>query len=297
MLRCHKLSKRYGSTLALDSVDLALERGKPIALVGPNGAGKTTLLSILCGFVRPSGGEVEVLGCRPGSRALVGRLSALPQDAQLDPRFAINRQLALFARLRGMSANQASRDAQRVLEIVGLTDAAGARPGELSHGMRKRIAIAQALLGTPELVLLDEPTAGLDPENARAIRKLIGEHADTTSFIVSSHNLDELEKLCDSVVHIDRGRVREQIGIRDMANKGYLTIGIQPAHRDSIVAVLEALPGVERVATTGDGNLLLEFDPTRHVRMDVDVVSALADGQLDYRHLIRGRTLEDQLFD
>ncbi|MBZ4679319.1 MAG: transporter, partial [Shewanella sp.] len=200
LINCNGLSKLYGSKRALDSVDLQLEPGSPIALVGPNGAGKTTLMSLLLGYIRPSSGEITVMGQRPGSTGLLGQISALPQDAALDPGFSLLTQFSLFARMQGMGAEAAKAESMRVLALVGLEDVANQKPNSLSHGMGKRAAIAQALIGNPKLVLLDEPTAGLDPANARKIRELVESLSADTTFIISSHNLDELEKLCDRVL-------------------------------------------------------------------------------------------------
>ena len=173
VVRIKALEKRFGSAKALSDLTLELDSGPPIALIGPNGAGKTTLFSVLCGFLKPSSGSVEVLGLKPGSRELVGKLTSMPQDAQMDPHFTVGRQLKHYARLQGLSKHDAGVDASRVLELVQLQNAESMKPEALSHGMRKRVALAQALLGTPELVLLDEPTAGIDPPNVKIIRDLV----------------------------------------------------------------------------------------------------------------------------
>ena len=244
IISCTNLSKYYSGKAALDNVSLSLEAGEPIALIGPNGAGKTTLMSVLCGYVRASNGRATVLGHPPGSAALNGRLSALPQDAQLDPRFTVNRQLRLFATLQKMRRTQAAKDVDRVLELVDLTAAKNQTPAELSHGMRKRVAIAQSLLGNPELVLLDEPTSGLDPVNVKAIRDLIVSCSQNTTFIVSSHNLDELEKLCTTIIHLDHGQLKDQVDLSAVREKGYLTIKLEQSNISNILENLQSLPGV-----------------------------------------------------
>ena len=129
LVTTHGLAKHYGSVRALDALDLTLEQGDPIALVGPNGAGKTTLLSLLCGFISPTRGKAEVLGFPVGSKHLRGKVSALPQDANLDPSISIERQLRLLARLQGFSSNAAVEEVQRVLDTVQLGDI-GARKSE-----------------------------------------------------------------------------------------------------------------------------------------------------------------------
>ncbi|MEM7293560.1 MAG: ABC transporter ATP-binding protein [Pseudomonadota bacterium] len=293
---CRQLSKRFGSTVALDDIDLEIKPGAPVALVGPNGAGKTTLLSALCGFLRPDSGEVQVLGENPGSARLSGKLSALPQDAQFDPRFALGRQMHFYAQLQGLSRAQATMEVSRVLDLVRVPAVAKSNAGELSHGMRKRVAIAQSLMGSPELVLLDEPTAGLDPENARAIRELIQQGAGKTTFVVSSHNLDELEKLCETVIHIDRGQLVDHVDVSPTSASGYLTLGVTQNWLVDVAEMLTHLPGVIDHSTSTQGNIVIRYDEGMHPAMDQHLLRALADAGLSYKHLIRGRTLEDTLY-
>ena len=128
VVHCQKLTKRYGSTAAIDQLTLELDAGEPIALIGPNGAGKTTLISLICGFIRPSGGQVSILGHKAGSAALSGQLAALPQDALLDPRLNVGRQLRFFARLQGLNKREASMEVDRVLDTVDLKASASTRP-------------------------------------------------------------------------------------------------------------------------------------------------------------------------
>jgi len=124
LLRIQNLDKRFGSVKALSDLSLELDAGAPIALIGPNGAGKTTLFSTLCGYLRPSGGSIQILGESPGSRALVGRLTSMPQDARMDPHFSVGKQLVHYARLQGLSKAEATKDMQRVLDVVQLSDSA-----------------------------------------------------------------------------------------------------------------------------------------------------------------------------
>ncbi len=296
IVSCTNLSKRFPGVVALDGLDLQLDAGEPIALIGPNGAGKTTLLSLLCGFVRASNGQLTVLGHAPGSVNLNGRLSALPQDAQLDPRFSVGRQLRLFAELQGIGGRAAVAEMKRVLELVNLPDAEGKKPDELSHGMRKRVAISQALLGSPELVLLDEPTAGLDPANVKAIRDLIYSLSSGATFIVSSHNLDELEKLCGTIVYLDNGRLQNRVGMADDGNEGYLTIKLDKKDARQVLVSLPTLPGVVQVSQKQQGEIVLQYDVTTNPGMDQQLLKFLAENNWTYKHLINGRTLEDKLF-
>ena len=298
LLNCRGLLKQYGNLRALDSIDLTLEAGAPIALIGPNGAGKTTLFSILCGFLRPSGGEVSILGSKPGSSELHGRLAALPQDANLDPRFTVGHQLILFARLQGLSSKQASSEAQRVLEQVDLLETFSMKPEALSHGMRKRVMFAQALMGNPELVLLDEPTAGLDPPNVKAMRNLIGGAASEATFIISSHNLDELEKVCGSVVHLEKGKLKGVVSIDQSKSSGYLTLVMAELTTtvEQVERVLSEIVGVRDVGFNAPNQFVLNYDATNYPQIDLEVMRRISAMGWKYRQVVNGRTLEDQLY-
>ena len=298
ILSCQSLLKKYGSVHALNGVDLEIESGAPIALIGPNGAGKTTLFSIACGFLRPSSGNIEVLGNKPGSPQLHERLAALPQDAQLDPRFSVGHQLVLFARLQGFSAKQANTEARRVLEQVTLSETFTMKPEALSHGMRKRVLFAQALIGKPELILLDEPTAGLDPPNVRVMRSLISEATSAVTFIISSHNLDELEKVCSSVVHLEKGRLKGIVSIDQAKSSGYLTLvmGELTVPVEKIMSVLSAVAGVRDISFSAPNRFLLGYDANSYPQIDLAVMQQVSANGWKYRQLMNGRSLEDQLY-
>jgi ABC-type multidrug transport system ATPase subunit len=291
-----QVSKRYGDKLALSDVEFSLEKGAPVALIGPNGAGKTTLFSLLCGYIQPSSGSISILGHAPGNSALFGRLSALPQDAQLDPRFTIATQLNFYARLQGMSNKLAKNDTIRVLEMVGLLDAVNSLPSELSHGMRKRATIAQALLGNPEIVMLDEATAGLDPVNAREIRAIVAEHASEVNFILSSHDLSELERLCDQVLYLENGLLKQHQTLGNNDSARFITLRMKQNHPEIMSAILQ-IAGVNQVDITQDREYLLTISNEQaYVNIEVDLLTALAKNDWSYTQLINGKTLENQLF-
>ena len=295
MIRTQALTKRYGSTLALDSLNIELQQGEPIALIGPNGAGKTTLLSLLCGFIKASSGHVEILGHKAGSAQLSGKLAALPQDAVLDPRLSVGRQLRFFARLQGISGKAARVEVARVLETVDLQDSVKTRPTELSHGMRKRVAIAQALIGSPELVLLDEPTAGIDPPNAKMIRDLVREQSSNTTFIVSSHNLDELERLCSHVVYLEQGRLKSVGAItNDDSSHDVLTLRAPSIPAEPFIDQCKGLGDVIEVTRTGQGDYLIKTD--NDMAASVELLRLLQQNNWRYRQLSRGKTLEERLY-
>jgi len=288
------LSKNYGSVQALDSIDLTLESGEPIALIGPNGSGKTTLFSLLCGYIHPSAGSATILGHNAGSKTLNGKLAALPQDAHLDPRFSIQRQLQLLAKLQGYGGVAAKKEVDRVLETVLLSDAGAKKPGELSHGMRKRVSIAQSLIGDPELILLDEPTAGIDPPNVKIIRDLIRNESSKATFFISSHNLDELEKLCSTVVYLSEGKLVESGPIGTSSDDGYLTLRLPSVPEDEFVRECSKLTGVLNVQRQAQGDYLIH--QTEGHAVDQALLSLLAKNGWRYSHLIKGRSLEERLY-
>lgn len=296
IISVQNLAKNYGDKQALQHVDFELSKGAPIALVGPNGAGKTTLFSLLCGYIQPTSGVIEVLGEKPASSALFGRLSALPQDAQLDPRFSIATQITFYARLQGMSRAVAKKDMQRVLTMVGLSDVANSRPSELSHGMRKRATIAQALLGTPEIVMLDEATAGLDPKNAKEIRAIVAEHANDVTFILSSHDLSELERLCEQVLYLESGKLKQHDSLNKHEGEKFITLRMKQDY-DALIPQLMTIPSIFQVDITQDREYLISIATNlNNVDAELAILTLLQKNNWFYAQLINGKTLENQLF-
>ena len=296
LIDCNQLGKHYGSTQALADVSLSLEPGAPVALIGPNGAGKTTFMSIICGFIRPSSGNVRVMGHAPGSHHALSKLSALPQDAWLDPHFSIERQLRHYAQLRGLSSRNARTETSRVLKKVQLDDRAASKPSQLSHGMRKRIMIAQAMIGDPELILLDEPTAGIDPPNVKIIRELISAESANATFIISSHNLDELEKVCTKVIHLADGRLKGISQIDENSQDGYLSITLRPGADKPPLDQIKHMAGVSHAELRGSSEIAIQYDEHTHPDTDIAVLNLLSQHNWRYRKLVKGRSLEEQLF-
>ncbi|TMP27854.1 ABC transporter ATP-binding protein [Pseudoalteromonas rubra] len=295
VIEVNELTKHFGSKCALDKVSFTIDQGHTIALVGPNGAGKTTLFSILCGFLRADSGAVRVLGHTPGDSSLFGILSALPQDAQLDPRFSVGKQLTFYGQLQGLSRAQAQQETARVLEQVDLSNQINAKASELSHGMRKRICIAQALIGKPRIVLLDEATAGLDPINAKAIRTLVADLSKDMTFILSSHDLSELERLCDTVLYLEQGKLtsHQRYG-QNGSDTAYLTLQVKQPDSQMQLHIAR-LDGVKHVRQSQPDEFVIEYD-THQVALDIALLKLCHHHGWVYKQLINGNTLENQLF-
>jgi ABC-2 type transport system ATP-binding protein len=210
-IRAAGLTKRFGPTLALDGVDVELSPGVT-GLLGPNGAGKTTLLRILATVMAPDRGDLELLGHRPdtasGRLEIRRRLGYLPQEPGFHRHFTAFEFVDYVAILKEWGDRRARHDeVRRVLALVGLEDRMRTRIRDLSGGMRRRVAIAQSLLGAPELVLLDEPTAGLDPEQRLRFRELLGTAASGSTVVLSTHQTDDVAALCHHVLVLLGGRV------------------------------------------------------------------------------------------
>ncbi|GLY89428.1 ABC transporter [Actinoallomurus iriomotensis] len=206
-MRIRGLRKRYGDVDAVDGVDLDIPRGEVFALLGPNGAGKSTTVEILEGHRRRTGGEVAVLGADPGrpTRRWRARIGIVSQTSEERPQLTVRETVRHYA-----GYYPAPRDPDEVIKAVGLTEKAGARLSRLSGGQRRRVDVALGIVGDPELLFLDEPTTGFDPDARRQFWKLIESLAgDGTTILLTTHYLDEAEALADRVGVIARGRLVE----------------------------------------------------------------------------------------
>jgi ABC-2 type transport system ATP-binding protein len=205
-IRCKSLTKRYpGGVLAVDGLDLEVWEGECFGLLGPNGAGKTTTIEVLEGLLKPTSGEVEVLGRSWDRRHLELRqeIGISLQETRLSERLSVRETLVLF---RSFYANGLDPDV--TIELVGLTEKARSWVGKLSGGQKQRLAVACALVGDPKLLFLDEPTTGLDPQSRRQLWEILKRlKAEGRTILITTHYMDEAERLCDRVAIIDRGKV------------------------------------------------------------------------------------------
>jgi len=289
-------TRRFGTKVAVDGVSLTINRGEVYGLIGPNGAGKTTTFSMMCGYLRPTRGTVRVMGVDPFvDGALKGKIGVLPQDAMLPGGWKVGPLLMYWARLSGLDAPE--KEARTSLERVGLMEAWGVDTHALSHGMAKRAALAQALMGRPPLVLLDEPTAGLDPRIANQVRQVIREMKDQqTTVVVSSHNLQELEQLCDAAAILDRGKLAQAGTMNELTAQG-AEFRVQVARGTIIIPELQSLPGVTSARMEGETLLHIRFDGQAH--RPEEVISRVVGHLLQTGVLIlgvsQGRRLEERV--
>ena len=266
VLRCLGLRKRFGDRLAVDDVGFEVAAGECYGLLGPNGAGKTTTISLICGLLVGDGGEVTVAGQRIGARSVRARstIGYVPQDIALYPELSAAENLRFFGRLYGLTGRTLAERVDAVLASVGLADRAGERIEHYSGGMKRRANIAAGLLHRPQLLVLDEPTVGVDPQSRNAILETVGGlRADGLAVLYTTHYMEEAERLCDRVGIIDEGRLvaegtrRElvaRVGITDrvrvvaMASAGDLT---------RLAAACRTIPGIVGADTADDGVTLV----------------------------------------
>ena len=210
VVKARRLRKCYGGQVVVDDIDLDVPRGRCFGLLGPNGAGKTTTLRMLMGLTPPDAGQLEVLGydIPRQARRMHARLGLVPQGDNLDPDFSVVHNLRTYARYFGIPRHELEQRLPRLLAFAALEHKAEAGIATLSGGMKRRLTMARALVNDPELVVLDEPTTGLDPQARQLIwRRLRELLAQGKSLILTTHYMDEAERLCDRLAIMDKGRV------------------------------------------------------------------------------------------
>ncbi|MET7651674.1 CocE/NonD family hydrolase [Streptomyces sp. NPDC005486] len=280
-LQITDLSKKYanGDRYSVRDLSFRVEKGQVLGLLGPNGAGKTTTLRMLMGLITPDGGEIRVFGhaIRPGSPVL-SRVGSFVEGAGFLPHLSGRENLELYWQATGRPAQDAHLE--EALEIAGLGDALARAVRTYSQGMRQRLAIAQAMLGLPDLLILDEPTNGLDPPQIREMREvMIGYAAAGRTVIVSSHLLSEVEQSCTHLVVMDRGKLVQAGPVAEIVGSGdTLLVGTATPVEEPVVEKIAALPGVVSAAPTDEGLLVrLDADGSAQrlvaelVRLDVPV--------------------------
>jgi ABC-2 type transport system ATP-binding protein len=267
------LVKRYGRSEALRGIELDIDTGV-VGLLGPNGAGKTTLLRILATSLSPTSGTVRVLGHDPsdsgGRLAIRRRLGYVPQEVGLYENFTVFDFVDYIAILKELTDRRARRDeVRRVIDAVDLGDVASMRIRKLSGGMRRRVTLAQSLIGRPDVLVLDEPTVGLDPEQRLRFRQIVSEHAERRCVVLSTHMTEDVEALCDRVIVMDLGSISFDGTTADLAEiaAGRVWLDDRPDPRATVSwrtgdgrhrNVGTPPPGAELLApTVQDGYLLL----------------------------------------
>ena len=300
LIECQRLTKSFARKNAIDNLDLVIEPGRTLGLVGPNGAGKTTLFSLISGYLKPTSGKIRVLGDDPGAASQKGHVGTLPQDAPFLKGISVQAQLTLFAKLHSFVGKTAKAEVTRVLKHLKITDLARQYPETLSFGQRKRVAIAQALIGEPELILLDEPTSGLDPVAANDVRNIIRQFTGQCTFIISSHNLDEIADICDEVIIIKQGKLIKYCPISELVERdSSLNLLLSEPLTEQAIQDLNNLNGVDDVITNPANPLRVSvlFDSEQPDQLQLEIMSTVQKYKLSIIEFSRGETLTGKVVD
>ena len=294
LIKVEHLSRRYGDNLAVNDVSFEVRRGEVLGFLGPNGAGKSTTMQMLTGNLAPSAGRIAINGIdmleRPKEAKLA--LGFLPEQPPLYRELSVDEYLTFCARLNRIAKGHIARAVAQAKERCGLTEVGRRLINNLSKGYQQRVGIAQAIIHAPDVVILDEPTVGLDPIQIREIRKLIRELGGEHSVILSTHILPEVQSTCDRVQIINKGRLVLSDSIDGLTRRMQTSSLVVALRHPPAVGELTSIPGVQDVETMEDGRLRLSHDPQQSPA-EIVVEQAVAGGWGLYELTPERLSLED----
>jgi len=298
------LRKLYGRVPAVDGIDLAIERGEIFGLLGPNGAGKTTTILMLLGLTEANAGTAEVAGFNPMREPLEvkRRVGYLPDSVGFYDNLTARENLTYTARLAGLDRDQASERIEEAIARVRLSDVIDHRVGTFSHGMRRRLGLAEVMMKRAEIAILDEPTSGLDPQATFEFLEMIrGLKAERIAVLLSSHLLDQVQAICDRVALFSRGKIALEGTVGELSEKvlgGGYRVEIE-ATGPNLVSIFSQIPGVQRVTpASGDKYHLIAARDVRAALGQAVIASGGSLMRLDhvepsldtiYRHYFEGQ--------
>ncbi len=290
------LVKCRGGRRALDELSLSVPRGAILGLVGENGAGKTTWMMTVAGFLRPDSGEIDLLGggAFEASRHS-GRVAILPQDSELPLEISPMDALYRFGRIQGLSAEASRKSACAALASVNLQERAKASVRTLSHGMRKRAMVAQCFVGNPDVVLLDEPLNGLDPVEADRLRRFIFAQRGQRTIVISSHNLEDVERLCTHVALISKGRLLRMDTLASITHGTDRITYVLNSKPEDLAAINAVIPSVTLDWRENDKSIVCTFtasDGSSVAEINRQLIPAILS-QADILSVTPGQKLEE----
>lgn len=249
MIKVANLSKDYGTVKALDGVSFEVQPGEIVGLLGPNGAGKTTIMKIITGFLRATGGKVEVgdKDVQKYREQIQQQIGYLPESTPLYSDLSVFEHLEYAAESHGLAGEDKEKAIYTVLKICGLEERAHHDVSELSKGYKQRVGLAQALIHDPEILILDEPTSGLDPNQILDIRHLITNLGKKKTIILSTHIMQEVEAVCNRVIMIKQGKIVVDNSVKNLKREqitGFTTKATIKGPEEKVKIVLEAIPGI-----------------------------------------------------
>lgn len=273
MIEIRNLTKRYGNTVAIENLNFSVQKGEVVGFLGPNGAGKSTTMKIITGFMAPTSGDVKVAGADvfEDPIAVKKRIGFLPETPPLYTDMFVRDYLDFVARLKGVEGAQIRSHVDEALEKTGLTNVQKRLIHNLSKGFKQRVGIAQALVSKPEILILDEPTVGLDPAQVAEMRRLIQELRGHHTIVLSTHILPEVQATCERIIIIYKGRIVAEDSLEGLNRR--MTGGRQVFLRatrmdDSLLSSLRAVTGV-RDAKMADGGVQVDTDEHEEVAAEL----------------------------
>ncbi len=301
MIEVEKLTKRYGRETAVDGISFGVERGEILGFLGPNGAGKTTTMRILAGYLPPTEGRAKVAGFDvfEDPLSVKRRVGYAPETPPLYPDLDVVTFLGFCARIKGIDASKRRPHIEEVMEKARVADVRRKLIGRLSKGYRQRVGLAQALLGSPQVLILDEPTAGLDPKQITETRELIRSLGGEHTVVLSTHILPEVSMTCSRVLIINKGRVVAEDTPDNLVHRLKGSRPVRLEVRGETGPVFEAIrqvPGIANVRPLGGGDGFVAFDVEAEAGRDVrgDLARAVTHGGFDLLGLSQsGLSLED----
>ena len=277
MIRVENLTKDYGDFRAIDNISFTVEKGEILGLLGPNGAGKTTVMRMLTCFFPPTQGTLTIAGhsCFEESLKVRKKIGYLPERVPLYEDMKVSDYLGFVARIKGMPGKEVRQKVDQIMEDCGLSNVANKLISAISRGYRQRVGIAQALVNDPEVLILDEPTVGLDPKQIIGIRELIKKLAGKHTVILSTHILSEVSILCDRVIIINKGKVAAVDSLENLSSEGMQKMFLRiQGDLDAVETELASLDGVsgvekEQEFASDDGGYVLTFDDERRGKQNI----------------------------
>ncbi len=291
IIQLRGLRKHYGDFVAVDGLDLTVNEGDIYGFLGPNGAGKSTTIRMMMSLIRPTAGSIELFGMplEQHRNAILRRIGAIVERPDFYNYLTARRNLELLGRLSG--ADVSKSNIMRTLEVVGLAERSESKVKTFSHGMKQRLGIAQALLHDPDLIVLDEPTTGLDPHGMVDVRRIIidlaREHKKTV--LLSSHILPEVELTATRMVIINHGKAIVEGAVQDLLNSGRLKVTVESPMVSEALAVIKTSGFADRVQSTGEHAVIVSLD-----RQEIHAFTQrLIDGGIIIEGIVPVRSLEE----
>jgi ABC-2 type transport system ATP-binding protein len=303
MIKVENLTKRYAGVTALNGISFEVGRGEIVGFLGPNGAGKSTAMKILTGFIPASAGQVTVAGCDVFEESLEVRrhIGYMPENNPLYVDMRVGEYLKFRAKLKGVAHSDRKERIQEAMEKTGISDVQKRVIGQLSKGYRQRVGLADALLHEPDLLILDEPTIGLDPVQIRQVRELIKELGKQHTILLSTHILPEVEMTCNRVIIIHRGKILasdtpENLR-KTLRSGGAVNVEMRAPVAD-VQSVLQALPGVASATVTADADGVVHAAVEAKADADPreEIYQAAVRSGWTLRELTRSRTTLEDIF-